>query len=119
MGNDGHITFELSPESESRVEVIDGMHIGIGWRSHYFMTDTEQGRAILENPRIFIINKMVDLNFLLECKLLNELASKSIPFLIMFDQLAADALVGLVQSKVKNGIKCAAIQLPGYGDRRK
>lgn len=119
VGNDGHITFELSPESKSRVEIIDGMHIGIGWKSQYFMTDTEQARAVLENPKIFIINKMVDINFLFDCNLVKELAEKSIPFLVMFDQLSADTLVGLVQSKVKNGIKCVAVQLPGYGDRRK
>lgn len=118
VGKDGVITVEEAKSIETTMEVVEGMQFDRGYVSPYFVTNAEKMEATLEEPHILIhdkkISTMKDLLPLLE-----KVAQKGKPLLIIAEDIEGEALATLVVNKIRGTLACCAVKAPGYGDRRK
>lgn len=118
VGKDGVITVEEGQALETTMEVVEGMQFDNGYQSPYFVTDTENMEAILEDPYILLCEKKIssakDLIPLLET-----VAREGKPLVIISEEVEGEALATLVVNKIRGTLKCAATKAPGFGDRRK
>src|ERR1700751_6062721 len=118
VGKDGVITVEESKTLETQLEVVEGMQFDRGYLSPYFVTDPERMEAALENAYILInekkISSMKDLLPLLE-----QIAKRGKPLLIIAEDVEGEALATLVVNKLRGTLQVAAVKAPGFGDRRK
>jgi chaperonin GroEL len=118
VGRDGVITVEEAKGLETTLEVVEGMQFDRGYLSPYFVTDSENMRAELEDPYILIFDKkignMKDLLTILEAT-----ARSNRPLVIISEDVEGEALATLVVNKLRGVLKVAAVKAPGFGDRRK
>ncbi|MEI6297663.1 MAG: chaperonin GroEL [bacterium] len=118
VSNKGVITVEESKNTETRVEIVEGMQFDRGYISPYFITDTEKMQAVLDNPFILIYDKkissMKDLLPILETTV-----QTGKPLLIICEEVEGEALATLIVNKLRGSLKIAAVKAPGFGDRRK
>ena len=118
VGKDGVITVEEAKSTETSLEVVEGMQFDRGYLSPYFITNSENMEADLEDPAILIhdkkISTMKDLLPILEK---TSQAGKSM--LIIAEDVEGEAIATLVVNKLRGTLKVAAIKAPGFGDRRK
>jgi chaperonin GroEL len=118
VGKDGVITVEESQTMETSLEFVEGMQFDRGYLSPYFVTDPERMEAVLEHPLILIHEKRLNsMNDLLP--LLEQVAKKRQPLLIIAEDIEGEALATLVVNKLRGTINVAAVKAPGFGDRRK
>ncbi|MEN9523346.1 MAG: chaperonin GroEL [Bacteroidota bacterium] len=115
---EGVITVEEAKGTETTVEVVEGMQFDRGYLSPYFVTNTENMEAELENPFILIYDKKIS-----TMKDLLPILEKSVqagrPLLIISEEVDGEALATLVVNKIRGTIKICAVKAPGFGDRRK
>jgi chaperonin GroEL len=118
VGKEGVITVEEAKSMETTLEIVEGMQFDRGYLSPYFVTDPEKMEVSLEDPYILLhekkISSMKDLLPLLE-----EVAKKGKPMLIIAEDVEGEALATLVVNKLRGTLKIAAVKAPGFGDRRK
>src|SRR5437899_2215215 len=117
VGKDGVITVEEARTIETVLDVVEGMRFDRGYLSPYFVTDPERMEVVLENPYILIyekkISSMKDLLPILE-----KIAQQGAPLVIIAEEVEGEALATLVVNKLRGTLKAAAVNAPGYGDRR-
>lgn len=118
VGKDGVITVEEYEGFDIKVEFVEGMQFDRGYLSPYMVTDTDRMEATLKDPYILITDKKVSSiqDFL---PILEKLAKSGRPFLIIADDVEAEALATLVVNKIRGTFSCVAVKAPGFGDRRK
>ncbi|MFA6058508.1 MAG: chaperonin GroEL [Taibaiella sp.] len=118
VGNEGVITVEESKNTDTTVEVVEGMQFDRGYLSPYFVTNTEKMQVELDNPYILIFDKkisvMKDIIGILE-----KVVQQGRPLLIIAEDVDGEALATLVVNKLRGSLKIAAVKAPGFGDRRK
>jgi chaperonin GroEL len=118
VGKDGVITVEEGRSLETSLEFVEGMQFDRGYLSPYFVTDPERMEVVLENALILVHEtKIRSLTGLLP--VLERVAQKGQPLLIVAEDLEGDALATLVVNKLRGTLQVAAVKAPGYGDRRK
>src|SRR3989449_6072984 len=118
VGNEGVITVEEAKSLETELEVVEGMQFDRGYISPYFVTNADKMRVEMEDPYILIYEKkLAALNELLP--LLEAVVQAGKPLLIIAEDVEGEALATLVVNKLRGGLKVAAVQGPGFGDRPK
>ncbi len=115
---EGVITIEEAKGIETYVDVVEGMQFDRGYISPYFVTDTEKMEAVFENPYILIYDKKISVMKDL-LPILEKAAQTGRPFIIIAEDVEAEALATLVVNKIRGSLKVAAVKAPGFGDRRK
>jgi chaperonin GroEL len=118
VGKEGVITVEEAKSMETTLEVVEGMQFDRGYVSPYFVTDPEKMAVHLEDPYILInekkISSMKDMVPILEA-----VAQRGRPLLIIAEDIEGEALATLIVNKLRGTLKAAAVKAPGFGDRRK
>jgi chaperonin GroEL len=118
VGKDGVITVEEARGIETYLDVVEGMQFDRGYLSPYFVTDSENMEAVLEDAYVLVIDgkvsKMQDLLPILE-----KVSQTGQPLLIIAENVENEALATLVVNKLRGTLKVAAVKAPGFGDRRK
>lgn len=118
VGQDGVITVEEAKGTETYLETVEGMQFDRGYLSPYFVTDSENMVAEMDEPYILIfdskISNMKDLLPILE-----KVIQTGKPLLIIAEDIEGEALATLVVNKLRGSLKIAAVKAPGFGDRRK
>lgn len=118
VGHDGTITVEESKSFETKIEIIEGLQFDRGHLSPHFITNSEKGQTVLENPMILItdikISVIGDIMPILETV---HGMNKSI--FIIAEDIDGEALQMLVTNKLRGKLKVAAVKSPGFGERRK
>ena len=118
VGKDGVITVEEARGIETYLDVVEGMQFDRGYLSPYFVTDSENMEAALEDAYVLVIDgkvsKMQDLLPILE-----KVSQTGQPLLIIAENVENEALATLVVNKLRGTLKVAAVKAPGFGDRRK
>ena len=118
VGNEGVITVEEAKTAETELDVVEGMQFDRGYLSPYFVTNAEKMVAELEDAYILIHEKKLSsLQPLLP--ILESIVQAGKPLLIVAEDIEGEALATLVVSKLRGGLKVAAVKAPGFGDRRK
>ncbi len=118
VGKEGVITVEESKNTDTHVDVVEGMQFDRGYLSPYFVTNTEKMQAEFDNPYILIFDKkistMKDIISILE-----KVVQQGRPLILIAEDVDGEALATLVVNKLRGSLKVAAVKAPGFGDRRK
>ena len=118
VGKDGVITVEEAKGTETDVKTVEGMQFDRGYLSPYFVTNTEKMEVELDHPYILIYDKKISsMKELLP--VLEPVAQSGKPLLIIAEDVDGEALATLVVNKIRGALKVAAVNAPGFGDRRK
>ncbi|HKJ31832.1 MAG TPA: chaperonin GroEL [Balneolales bacterium] len=118
VGKDGVITVEEAKGTETYLETVEGMQFDRGYLSPYFVTNSDNMQAELEDPYILIFDKKIS-NMKDLLPVLEKVIQTSKPLLIIAEDVEGEALATLVVNKLRGSLKIAAVKAPGFGDRRK
>jgi chaperonin GroEL len=118
VGRDGVIPVEDGSTLATELEVTEGMQFDKGYISPYFITDAEEGEAVLEDAYLLVTTQKVSaIEDLLP--LLEKVLQDGRPLLIVAEDVDGQALSTLVVNTIRKTIKVCAVKAPGFGDRRK
>jgi chaperonin GroEL len=118
VGAEGAVTVEEAKGTETVLETVDGLQFDHGYLSPYFVSDPEKMEAVLEDPLILISEaKIAAVKDLLP--LLEQIAKRGIPLLVIAEDVEGEALATLVVNRLRGVFANVAVKAPGFGDRRK
>ncbi len=118
VGKEGVITVEEAKSMETTLEVVEGMQFDRGYLSPYFITNPDKMEAVLEDCYILLYEKKISaMRDLLP--LLEKIAQKGKPILVIAEEVEGEALATLVVNKIRGTLQCCAVKAPGYGERRR
>ena len=118
VGSDGTITVEEASGLETTLNVVEGMQFDRGYLGPFFITNEGSNDAVFDNALILLCDKKItNLNELLP--LLQIVAKKNKPLLIVAEDVEGEALSALVVNKLRGTLNVAAVKSPGFGDRRR
>jgi len=118
VGKDGVITVEEAKGMATTLDVVEGMQFDRGYLSPYFITNPDKMECILEDAYILLYEKKISaMKDLLP--ILEKIAQKGRPILIIAEEVEGEALATLVVNKIRGTLQCSTVKAPGYGDRRR
>src|SRR5208337_127105 len=118
VGKDGVITIEEGKQSETTVEVVEGMQFDRGYLSPHFITNQDEQIVEFEKPLVLIHEEKISSAKSL-VPLLEAVSRANKPLLIIAEDVEGEALATLVVNKMRGILNVCAVKAPGYGDRRK
>ena len=118
VGKDGTITVEEAKSVETTWDREEGMQFDKGYISPYFVTEKESMEAVLEDAFILLFEKKLS-NMKDLLPILEKIAQRSKPMLIVSEDVEGEALATLVVNKLRGTLAVCAVKAPGFGDRRK
>ena len=118
VGKNGVITVEEGKQSETSVEVVEGMQFDRGYLSPHFVTNQDDQTVELENCQILIYEEKIS-NAKSLVPLLEAVSKSGKPLLVIAEDVEGEALATLVVNKMRGILSVCAVKAPGYGDRRK
>ncbi|KAI3845570.1 hypothetical protein MKX03_019719, partial [Papaver bracteatum] len=118
VGKEGVITVADGNTMENELEIVEGMKLGRGFISPYFITDEKTQKCEMDHPLILIHDKKItDMTSLV--KILEMAVTKNRPLLIVAEDVESEALTMLILNKHRAGVKVCAIKSPGFGQNRR
>jgi len=117
-GLDGVITVEESQTFDTFQENVEGMELGRGYISPYFITNPKAMTCELENCEILITDKTIS-NHQHIIPLLEKCAQKGHPLLIIANNVDGSAIQTLIINHVKGQLRTCAVKAPYFGDTKK
>ncbi|MCB9915556.1 MAG: chaperonin GroEL [Planctomycetes bacterium] len=118
VGKDGVITVEEGKTLETEVEWVEGMQFDKGFLSPHFISHPATMECVLEDPYILVHEKKIS-SVKDMIPLLEQIAQKGKPILIIAEDIEGEALATLVVNRLRGSFPCCAVKAPGFGDRRK
>ena len=118
VGKDGVITVEESKTAETFLETVEGMQFDRGYLSPYFVTNSDNMEAEMDDAYILIYDKKIS-NMKDLLPLLEKVVQTGKPVTIIAEDVEGEALATLVVNKLRGPFKVLAVKAPGFGDRRK
>jgi chaperonin GroEL len=118
VGKDGVITIEEGKQSETTVDVVEGMQFDRGYLSPHFVTNADEQTVELDNAYVLIYEEKIS-NAKSLVPLLEAISKSGKPLLIIAEDIEGEALATLVVNKLRGILNVCAVKAPGYGDRRK
>ncbi len=118
VGKDGVITVEEGQSLDTIVDLVEGMQFDKGYLSPHFINNVEDMTVALDKPYVLIYEKKVSTVKSL-VPVLEKVAKKGRPLLIIAEDVEGEALATLVVNKLRGILQIAAVKAPGFGDRRK
>ncbi len=118
VGKEGVITVEEGTGFDNELDVVEGMQFDRGYLSPYFVTNTENMTAEIENPFLLLVDKKIS-NIRELLPVLEQVAKASRPLVLIAEDVEGEALATLVVNNMRGIVKVSACKAPGFGDRRK
>ncbi len=118
VGKDGVITVEEGKQSETSVDVVEGMQFDRGYLSPHFVTNADSQSCSFENPYILLFEEKISSAKAL-VPLLEAISKSGKPLVVIAEDVEGEALATLVVNKLRGIVQSVAVKAPGYGDRRK
>jgi chaperonin GroEL len=119
VGSDGVVTVQTGDSNEIEQELTEGMQFDKGYKSPYFVTDTQRMEAIIDKPSVLITDtKVSSIQDVLP--VIEQMAGNGKKDLVLIaDDIDGEALATFVLNKIRGVFNVLAIQAPAFGDRRK
>jgi chaperonin GroEL len=116
IGVDGCISIDDSRGMTTDREIMTGMELDKGFISPYLMT--EEGKAVIKNPTIVVINKRID--FVNEVVPLVQtiVESGKKDFVIISQGFSEQVVSSFIVNKIRDVFHPLLIDCPGYGDEK-
>ncbi len=118
VGKDGVISVEESSTTVMEMEFTEGMQFDKGYISPYFVTDPESMEAVLDDPRILLVQGKVSAVAEI-LPLVEKVVETGKPLLIIAEDVDGEALSTLVVNRIRGTFASCAVKAPAFGDRRK
>jgi len=119
VGKDGVVTVQTGDGNTTETEITSGMQFDKGYKSPYFVTDSQRMEAVMDRPVVLVTDRKIssihEIIKLLEALL--QTGKKDI--LLIADDIDGDALANFVLNKIRGTFNILAVQAPAFGDRRK
>ena len=115
---DGVITIEEGKTAETYSEVVEGMQFDRGYLSPYMITDREKMKVVYDDALVFLTDRTIS-NIEEILPLLEQIVQQGKKLLIIAEDIEGEALTTIILNNLRGTFKCAAVQAPGFGDRRK
>jgi chaperonin GroEL len=117
-GPTGIVAVEFGATVDTMLDVVEGMAFDRGYISHHMVTDVERMEVVLDNPIILMTdNKIQSADELSGVLAIAEQHQR--PLLIIAEELAPPAVMGLLSQRGDSKVKIAAIHPPEFGHWRK
>ncbi len=118
VGQDGVVTVEDNNRFGLDLDFTEGMRFDKGYIAPYFVTNSEDQTAVLEDPYILLTSSK--LSSQQDVVHIAELVMKTgKPLLIIAEDVDGEALPTLILNNIRGTFKSCAVKAPGFGDRRK
>ncbi len=119
VGKDGVVTVQTGDTNEIVEELTEGMQFDKGYKSPYFITDTNRMEAVAEKPYILVTDAKISSiqEVLPVIESLAQMGKKEM--VIIADDIDGEALATFVLNKIRGIFNVFAVQAPAFGDRRK
>jgi chaperonin GroEL len=118
VGKDGVVEVEEGKTMDITIEHKEGMEFDRGYSSPYFVTNTDDMEAVIEDAFILITDqKISSIQDLLP--MLEKLMKISKNLVILAEDVDGEALTTLVVNKLRGTFNVLSVKAPGFGDRRK
>ena len=118
VGKDGIVTVEEGKGIEFSIDYKEGMEFDKGYASAYFVTNSDNMEAEIDDAYILITDKKISsLQELLP--FLENFVKVSKNLVLIADDIEGEALATLVLNKLRGVFNVLAVKAPGFGDRRK
>jgi chaperonin GroEL len=118
VGKDGVITVEESNTMVTELEVTEGMQFDKGFISPHFITNIEDGEAVLTDAYVLLVSgKVASISELLP--ILEKVAEAKKPLLLIAEDVEGEALSTLTVNAIRKTLVTVAVKAPAFGDRRK
>jgi len=114
VGKDGVITVNESKDMNTTIEVVQGLEIDRGYRTHHLATDKEKNQTVMENPLILVSNFNI-IRFQEIIPILEKVAETKRPLLLISRGLEQHAISNLIVNVMGGVVQCCAIESPDYG----
>lgn len=114
----GVVAVEEALGGASSIERVEGMSLSNGYISAVFVNNESRQTVELDNPVILLIDRPVTSMQGL-APLMNAIASKSRPLLLLAEDVRGEALATLAANKLQGRLSCAAVKLPSNLGHRK
>jgi chaperonin GroEL len=118
VGKDGVVTVEEGTSIENDLEFVEGLQFDRGYLSPYFVTDTQNMEAVLEDACVLLHEKKLS-NVRDLLPLLEKVAQAGKPLFVVAEDVESEALAALVINKLRGTLQVCAVKAPGFGNRRK
>ena len=118
VGKDGIVTVEEGRGIEFSIDYKEGMEFDKGYASAYFVTNSDNMEAEIEDAYILVTDKKIN-NLQELLPFLENFVKVSKNLVIIADDIEGEALAALVLNNLKGVIKVLAVKAPGFGDRRR
>ncbi len=119
VGDNGVVTVQTGDSNKIEKEVAQGMQFDKGYKSPYFVTDTNKMEAVADKPMILVTDRKVtsiqDVVPVIEA--LAQMGKKEM--VIIAEDIEGEALATFVLNKMRGVFNVYAVQAPAFGDRRK
>lgn len=119
VGTNGVVSVSDGESNEIETIMTKGMQFDKGYKSPYFVTDTEKMEAVTKKPSILVTDhKVTSIQDVLP--LIEQLSqSGKKELVIIADDIEGEALATFVLNKVRGIFSVYAVQAPLFGDKRK
>jgi chaperonin GroEL len=117
VGKTGVVAMEESDNSETYIEIVDGIQYDRGLKNMSFVTDQAGKKAELNKPLILIVESKIE-NVRKIQAVLEYVIKQSKPLLIIAD-VETKVLAALAMNKIKGNIKINVIDAPNFGVTKK
>src|SRR6476660_7936669 len=119
VGRNGIISLEEGKNTQTELEITEGMRFEKGFISPYFATNAERMEVEYENCYILATDKKITLVQQDLIPILEKIAPTKQPILIIAEDVEKEALATLVLNKLRGIVNVVAVRAPGFGDFRK
>lgn len=117
-GVDGSTIVEESQGMEDEVTFTEGLQMGKGYLSPYFVTDQQRKIAEFKEPRVLVTDlKLEKVNDILP--VLESMVKSKQALFIVAEDISGEALSTLVVNRLRGVLDCVAIAAPGFGTTKK
>ena len=117
VGETGVVMMEPTSESETYVDVVDGIQYEKGLTNSNFVTNKSTKEAVLENPLVLLVDSPIE--SIRQIQSVLEYVIKNTKSLLIVADIDQPVLSALAMNKVKGNIKVNVINAPTFGISKK
>jgi chaperonin GroEL len=110
IGKNGVYDIEESSVKGIQVEVVDGIRVGVGYLTPYFINNNENGKAEFRNVPVLLVDQRIETIHEL-VKLMEEMIKHGKKSMVLFCKQISDDVVGfLVSNKMQGVFQCCVVK---------
>jgi len=113
VGQTGIVMMDYSPQSETEVELVDGVQYDKGMSNAHFINNHEKKSCELESPQVLLIESPVE--NIRQIQSVLEYVIKNKKSLLIIADIEPPVLATLAMNKSKGNIKINVINAPTFG----